>query len=286
MLPVLLSKLDSKGKKLAPVRVWTLIVLRCDKMGWENSTLVSCIKSPHVHCMARPSISTADSYRPSGGGRAVRHLIVAKGRWAGRLSLSAFPSSGVAKTFLVSKGGRSHTPSHRLHTDPLPPTWDCELVAGSHTHRRGASATADCDRNGWKLLLPPSCLALYIVVSLPQSFTLSGGFICARLDWRPTWVPPPLSPGFFAVFPLPLFNSFFLPASVPSCVSTSHHSTLCEGKFQIQCRSQLELWCCISIWITFLWQTVSTQFVSQLLCFFWLLDVIFKLPTTPVLRHT
>ena len=33
----------------------------------------------------------------------------------------------------------------------------CELVTHTHTHthKRGASVTADCDRNGWKLLLPP-----------------------------------------------------------------------------------------------------------------------------------
>lgn len=151
-----------------------------------------------------------------------RYLIVVQRKWAGRLSPSHFPPPALQKHSWAPKVDTLTLPC-TICTDPIPPTQDCELVALSHTHWQGASVTADCDRNGWKLLLPLSSLTLYIVVSLPHSFTLSGGFVYAWQEWSPTWVPPPLSPSLLLYsFTTSLtFNSFCLSAfyTPPHCPS-------------------------------------------------------------------
>lgn len=106
--------------------------------------------------MAHPSISTADSYWLSGGGYTVLHRIVVQwdgqGVYHSHISLlQRWKNIPGLQRWTQSQ---SLTPSLRTLS---PPTQDCELIAfcPSHTHKWGASVTADCDHNGWKLLLPP-----------------------------------------------------------------------------------------------------------------------------------
>lgn len=78
-------------------------------------------------------------------------------RWAGRLYLSHFPPPVLQKHSWAPKVDTFTLP-HIVNTDPFPPTPDRKLVPLSHTHKRGwggGSVTADCDRNGWRLLFPP-----------------------------------------------------------------------------------------------------------------------------------
>lgn len=184
----------------------------------ENIPLqpVSCLKSPVCsawHTPVSPQLS------PTGrAGEVALCGISLKCVEMGRAPISlTFPSSSAAKTFLGSKGG--HTPSHRLHR-PFP-SYTGLWISSSLTHTQTGGPQ-------WQLIVIVmdgscyslfSCLTLYIVVSLPHSFTLSGGFISARQKGSPTWVPPPLSCSFLLYSCS--HNSFCLPASytLPLCPS-------------------------------------------------------------------
>lgn len=109
--------------------------------------------------MAQPSISTADSCRQSGGGNIEWYLIVVEydgqGAYLAHISLlQRCKNIPELQRWTLS---HSLAPSTRVLS--LPPTQGCELAAVSLSHSRthtqtGAYVTADCDRNGWKLLLP------------------------------------------------------------------------------------------------------------------------------------
>lgn len=58
-------------------------------------------------------------------------------------------------------------------TDSFPPTQGRELVS----HKHGASVTADCDRNGWKLLLPPFLSHTAYYCWPPSHFHPLSGFL-------------------------------------------------------------------------------------------------------------
>lgn len=167
----------------------------------------------------------------------MQHLIIVQRDWQGTY-ISHISSSSAAKTFQVSKGGHTHTPSHRLHG--LFPSHTHELAAHVqahiHTHtNEGVSVTADCDSNRRKLLLP-LFLSLFLCccVSPSRFHCLEVLFMLGRTDAQ-YGCPCLFVPAFlfscniyFLLF-LPACLPFILHLSVPAHISTSHHQTLFEA---------------------------------------------------------
>ena len=126
----------------------------------------------------------------------------------------------------------------------------------------GGTVTADCDRNGWRPLLPPSCLALYIAVSPPSVFHSLWRFCLCQAGLKPHMGASTSLSQLFRRVPFATFY-LFPPACLPACLCPLlciyiPSFNLVWGKFLTQHHLQLKLWCCISIWITVLWQTAST----------------------------
>lgn len=212
LLHVILSK-TSREKNESMFERGRSMCCIYDESSWEYS-IPACLlhKIFRVQCMARPSISTADSYWLSGGEDR-------QGAY-----LSHFPPPALQKHSRAPKVDTLTLP-HAVCKDPFPPTQACELAALSHTQTGGgASVTADYDRNGWKLLFSP-VLSLAVYSCVPPSLIHSfWRFNLYQAGVKPQWVPQPLPPSFLLYFftTFLAFN-FFSPSAFYTPPLSFHH---------------------------------------------------------------